>query len=544
MAYEAAPAFDPAFKTFPPGEVPLVWFGIYRSVVTCELPQPFPGPAAALDWEVAVSRETYLRNLNIIRCALAEGHTYQVNYTMRLQARFDGDPWAYFLQLMWTGQQEYAAYVDTGRFVVLSASPELFFELDGTRIRTRPMKGTAPRGMSSRTDQERGRELGASEKNRAENLMIVDLLRNDLGKIARPGSVSVPELFTVESYPTLWQMTSTVEAQTDVGLTGIMQALFPCGSITGAPKVRSMEIIREIEECPRKVYTGCIGTIEPNRRARFNVAIRTVLVDRLSLQAEYGTGGGIVWDSIAADEYAEGLLKAQLLTYARQEFCLLETLRWTPQEGYFLLDFHLQRFREAARYFAFPHDMQAIAERLEAWQAAFGEGPLKVRVLLDRDGNLHHEVQLLSDPEAGQHLVLRLAPQPIMTDTPFIFHKTTKRDMYDRLRARVKDCDDVILWNEHGEITESTQANVVVEREGCLWTPPEGCGLLPGTFRRWLLESGQVKERVITVEECRHCQRIFLVNSVRLWQEAILLPDGDSRDRQATWSRAGKMTCR
>jgi para-aminobenzoate synthetase / 4-amino-4-deoxychorismate lyase len=299
LSYEAAPAFDQVLRVLAErsgakseGGFPLLWFGLYPAPRISDLPEP-ASPKPAFTWSPTVPRDTYNAAIDQIKNHIVNGRTYQVNYTMRLQTGFDADPWNFFLHLAQT-QNNHAAYIDTGRFVIASASPELFFQLDGDTITGRPMKGTVKRGRTTTEDKEQAEWLRRSEKNRAENVMIVDMIRNDLGRIAKVGSVHVPELFTTEKYPTLWQMTSTVKATTSASVTNIFKALFPCASITGAPKVSTMRIISELETTPRKIYTGSIGYIAPNRKATFNVAIRTALIDRETQTAEYGVGGGIL----------------------------------------------------------------------------------------------------------------------------------------------------------------------------------------------------------------------------------------------------------
>ncbi|HJS20221.1 MAG TPA: aminodeoxychorismate synthase component I, partial [Anaerolineales bacterium] len=298
LSYEAASAFDSVLPSRSINGFPYLWFGLYSHPQSVDLPKP-SHPKIALDWQPTVDRKSYDAAIDKIRDYIANGRTYQVNYTMRLQTDFDSSAWEFFLHLAQT-QNEHAAYVDTGRYAICSASPELFFELNGGTITSRPMKGTIRRGRTTREDQAQAHWLKHSEKNRAENVMIVDMIRNDLGRIAKIGSVHVPELFTIERYPTLWQMTSTVTAQTTASITRIFSALFPCASITGAPKVSTMRMIHELETTPRRIYTGSIGYISQGRAAKFNVAIRTVLIDKQVQKAEYGVGGGIVWDSTSA----------------------------------------------------------------------------------------------------------------------------------------------------------------------------------------------------------------------------------------------------
>ncbi len=335
LSYEAGPAFDPALAAFEPQGLPLAWWGIFKKPRELSLAIRPPRCAPVLDWRPAVSRRRYRRTIERIHAQIAAGDTYQVNYTFPLEACFDGDPADLFANLCAAQRARHCAFVDAGRFAVCSASPELFFALDGERIVSRPMKGTARRGRYPAEDTDRAARLAASEKERAENVMIVDMMRNDLGRIAAPGSVEVEELFTVETYPTVHQLTSTVSARTRASYGEILRALFPSASITGAPKVSTSRIIRRLESGPRGVYTGSIGYFAPGRRARLNVAIRTATVDSLppeagklhgAATASYGVGGGIVWDSNSEAEYQECRAKALVLGQPAPDLALLETL--------------------------------------------------------------------------------------------------------------------------------------------------------------------------------------------------------------------------
>jgi para-aminobenzoate synthetase/4-amino-4-deoxychorismate lyase len=417
----------------------------------------------------------------------------------------------------------YAAYLDIGSHLICSASPELFFHLNGRTLLSKPMKGTAPRGKTLADDRAQMEWLQHSEKNRAENVMIVDMIRNDLGRIAEIGSVQVPHLFEIERYPTVLQMTSTVTAQTNVSFVQIMSALFPCASITGAPKVSTMRFIAELETTPRGVYTGAIGYLTPERIAQFNVAIRTVTIDREAGQAEYGVGGGIVWDSDAADEYRECEIKTRVLTSAPIEFELLEALLWDPLDGYFLIDRHVARLTDTAAYFGFPFDRAALIDRLEEARRSLPAVDHKVRVTLNRSGNLFVTATALSDISRPPVQRVVLARNPIDSGDVFLYHKTSRRRVYDQARTEQPGCDDVILWNERGEITESCSANVVIDVKGELITPPIECGLLGGTFRSELLAQGQIVERVITIDRLRTAQRLWLINSVRKWMDVVLI---------------------
>ena len=524
ISYEAAPAFDSALSVRQPGKWPLLWFGLYRQpeVISC----PLTGQAQACapdQWSPTVDHDEYWAAIAQIKEYIARGETYQVNYTFRLRAPFAGDAWTLFQDLARAQQADYAAYVDTGPLVLCSASPELFFRLDGRRLLSRPMKGTAARGRWAEEDQAQAEWLRHSEKNRAENVMIVDMIRNDMGRVAEIGSVSVPRLFDVERYPTVWQMTSTVRALTDAPLVEILQALFPCASITGAPKPRTMQIIAALETTPRGAYTGCIGLIAPGRQAQFNVAIRTVAIDRTTGQAEYGVGGGIVWDSAAGDEYDECRTKARVLTTRQPDFSLLETMLWSPADGYWLLELHLRRLQRSADYFGIPMDLGAVRQRLMDLAASLPAGSHKVRLLVARDGAVQVQALPFDGALLSSPVRLRLAPKPIDPADPFLYHKTTRRQLYDEARAACPDCDDVLLWNERGEITETSIANILVQLHGELITPPLTSGLLPGTCRAWLLAQRQVREQVITLDMLRRSERIYTVNSLRKQQEAVMV---------------------
>jgi para-aminobenzoate synthetase/4-amino-4-deoxychorismate lyase len=528
LSYEAASAFDPALRTRASTtgldehstlrsarEFPFLWFGLYPKPHSIGLPKP-TGEKEIFDWHPTTDCETYNSAIAKIKDLIAEGRTYQVNYTMRLQTEFSGNAWEFFLHFA-QNQNQHAAYLDVGNYAICSASPELFFQLDGNIITCRPMKGTTRRGRTTAEDREQSDWLNHSAKNRAENVMIVDMVRNDLGRIAEIGSISVPRLFETQRYPTLWQMTSTVTATTRISLAGIFTALFPCASITGAPKVSTMNILAKLESTPRKIYTGTIGYIAPQRRAKFNVAIRTALIDRERNKAEYGVGGGIVWDSTSRDEYSEALLKARLLTEQHHPFSLLETMLWIREEGFFLRQKHLARMLDSAGYFDIPITKETLEEYLVQISSRL-RTPQRVRVLLDQNGNLDSESSPFDLSAGKQPLQASLATEPIDSGHVFLFHKTTQHDVYDAARMGYEDLDDVLLYNERGELTEFTIGNLVVELDGQLLTPAIACGVLPGTFRAHLLETGQIVERTIPVNQLTHCTKIFRVNSIRRWQ--------------------------
>jgi len=534
VSYEAAPAFDSALKIQPSGGFPLLCLGLFQAPEVLDGIEVEPDAHYELgELKPSVSKADFVAAIGEIKERIAEGATYQVNYTYRLNAGFSGDAWAFFHELVKDQKADYAAFVDTGDFSICSASPELFFSLKEGQIQARPMKGTARRGRTFSEDWKAAETLRESEKDRAENIMIVDMIRNDIGRVAEPGSVETVSTYDVEKYPTVWQMTSSVrgklEPQMDANrreyLVDIMKALFPCASITGAPKAKTMEIIQGLETAPRKIYTGTIGFLSPQGEACFNVAIRTALIDREAGRLEFGIGGGIVWDSDTEAEYKETLTKARVLTQPRPEFQLLETMLWEPETGIFLLNEHLQRLGKSAAYFDVPLDQYEIFQALEESSHTFKGAGTRIRLLLDRDGQF--EVQTFPQKSDGATVsTIALAKKPIDSQDIFLFHKTTHRTVYKKATADFLECDDVVLWNERGEVTESTIANIVVRKNGRLITPSVGCGLLAGTFRNHLLKTGEIEEGIVSISDLEAADKIFLVNSVRRWQRAVLFPSG------------------
>ena len=523
LCYEAAPGLDKACRTHSATNMPLAWFALFNDFQELDAcTGADPSAFTASEWQPSMTVSAYTEAIDRIKSYLKSGDTYQVNYTMRLAASLSGDTRALFWHLYRMQRAKYCALIDTDGFTICSASPELFFSLDGNTLTSRPMKGTSSRGLTSEQDEALANALHESQKNRAENVMIVDMVRNDMGRIADPGSVHVPHLFDIERYPTVLQMTSTVECTTSASFPDIMTVLFPCASITGAPKIRTMQLIKELEPTPRSVYTGCIGCLSPGRKAAFNVAIRTITVDKTEGSAEYGVGGGIVWDSDAKTEYEECQVKASVLTAQQPEFELLETILWNPGDGYHLLERHMNRLESSAKYFDYPIDLQRIKTDLVTAGEAMPTVPQKVRLLLDKHGAIRIEVTPLPASQRSSPFQIGLSSQPIDSQDRFLYHKTTNRAIYEQARKEKPDCDDVLLWNERGEITESTIANVVVEKDSQLVTPPVECGLLPGVFRAHLLSCGEIKEQVITKEDVRSTSKFFIINSVRQWIPAQL----------------------
>ncbi|SFF67906.1 aminodeoxychorismate synthase component I [Blastococcus tunisiensis] len=526
VAYEAASGLDPLLPggSTAPDEPPLVWFGLCDEPTRVDPPAP-PAGAPGGGWRPDWTDDEHARAVAGVRERIAAGETYQCNLTDRLRSTVAGDPHELYARLALAQRGAYNAYLDLGRHVVASASPELFFEWSGDVVRTRPMKGTAPRGRTSEEDREQSRRLRSSSKEQAENLMIVDLLRNDLGRVAEVGSVVTDELFALERYPTVWQLTSQVSARipAGVGLLDLFRALFPCGSVTGAPKRRTMQLIDELEPTPRGIYCGAVGLVGPPSapvRARFNVAIRTAVVDRTTGEAVYGAGGGITWGSVARAERAELHAKAAVLAHDVTEHRLLETLAFLPDQGLRNLDGHLDRMAGSADWAGFRFDRAGVLAAVRQAVAGRAE-PARVRLLLSRAGDVEVELQPLP-PAAATPVRLVLDDDPVDAANPWLQHKSTRRDVYLTRALRHPEADDVVLVNQHGELTETTTANLAVRLGGRWWTPPTSCGCLPGVERARLLAAGRLHERVLTADDLHRAESLAVLSSLRGWREARL----------------------
>lgn len=518
VAYEAAAAFEPAFPTRTvPDDFPLLWFGLFTGAQ--EAIPDGEGPFMVGAWQAQTTAEEYAQAIADIREEIAAGNTYQVNYTVRLRARFEGDDLAFFAALAQEQPTEYAAYLNLGRYRVLSVSPELFFRVQDGVIRTRPMKGTVARGATPAEDEQLAEWLRAPGKNRAENVMIVDLLRNDLGRVAEFGSVQVPQLCQVEVLPTLLTMTSTIQARLRPGttLSDLFRALFPCGSVTGAPKINTMRLIDQLEPQSRRVYCGAVGIVEPGGNMVFNVPIRTVLLDTDAGVAEYGVGGGITWDSHADDEYAEVMTKSRVLTQAAPPVSLLETFRL--QDGVFVhLAEHLERLAGSAQFWGYPFDHARIQRELQVAALASSVGVFRCRLLLHSGGEVQVQVFPL---ESVPTVRAALARTPIHSRNPFLRFKTTRREVYEAHSSLVPPGEEVLLYNERGELTEFITGNLVVQLAGRCYTPPLACGVLPGVGRGLALREGHVSERVLTLDDLAQAEAVWHVNSLRGWRAVV-----------------------
>jgi para-aminobenzoate synthetase / 4-amino-4-deoxychorismate lyase len=531
LAYECGYHFETFATARTLAGQPLAWFGAYRTpyifdhgtgcfagaefLHDCSSEPQSEIAEIADNVALDISESDYLAKILKIKDFLAQGETYQVNFTDNIMLRKSVSPLGAYLGLSRQQSVAYSAFMNLGDHHVLSFSPELFFRTENSRIVTRPMKGTMSRGRDAKEDQEMALRLRNDAKNCSEHVMIVDLLRNDLGRICTPGSVSVEAPFSIERYETLHQMTSTVSGtlQPQIGYYDIFRSIFPCGSITGAPKIRSMQIISELEQGPRGIYTGAIGFISPQRSSTFNVAIRTLVVrgDAVTM----GVGGGIVADSDPQEEYRECLLKASFLTRTRRPFRLIETLLW--QRDYPLIALHLDRLQSSAAYFNFAFDREAIAAQLCDLAKSFDANTrYRVRLLLDATGSISLAGEAFFDGSLSCQITV--ASERTSSVDPFFRHKTTNREMYDRLHkaARAAGFDEVIFMNDRDEVTEGAVSNIFIERSGRWLTPALACGVLPGVFRRHILKTRPAaEERVLTIADLQSADAIYLCNALR-----------------------------
>jgi para-aminobenzoate synthetase/4-amino-4-deoxychorismate lyase len=509
---------------------PLAWFGVFsrplRVPWKVKLPQAFPGPAYWLrPCLPVIPYSAYQKSFQHIKQKISAGETYQVNYTFPLQTRLDGDEVSLFYDLFAQQPAKYTAWVRGGGRTVMSFSPELFFSCQDGQVITRPMKGTLARLQPGPTHANSKAALRNSEKDRAENIMIVDLLRNDLGRLCRTGSVKTSRLFQVESLPTVYQMTSTVEGRLAPGLgwETFFRSLFPCGSVTGAPKIQTMKIINQTEKMPRGVYTGAIGYLAPNGRAMFNLPIRTLELDAQSHRARMGVGSGVVADSQAQAEWDECLLKGTFLTQSgiTAEYQLLETILWEPENGFRHLDLHLARIVQSAQYFGIaclkPKLLAALWQHLAQQPEASAR---RIRLLLTTNGSTQVESTVWKPIATGSVLpVVAWAKQRTHSRNIFLYHKTTNRVGYDQAwaQAHARGLMDVLFCNERKAVTEGAITNVVIRRGKVLLTPPVKDGLLPGVERAFLLKQGNPKivERSLYRRDVLAADEIFLANSVR-----------------------------
>lgn len=499
-----------------PSGLPLGWFARfdgYQEIAPEDVPSVLPDAAGG--WagvpRPKIGRTDYDAALAKVQALIAAGDIYQANLTIRSEVSTAGHPLALYAGLRRRAKAGFGGVIWTGDDWLLSLSPELFFALHDSKVTTKPMKGTSTRGASAEEDAALIDRLQSDPKQRAENLMIVDLLRNDLSRVAEAGSVEVPQLFTVESYPTVHQMISTVSArlQPGKGAADLLRAIYPCGSITGAPKIRAMEVIDMVEADPRGLYTGSIGRVDPNGDAAFNVAIRTLHLPAGQSVATLGLGGGIVADSRVAEEWAECLAKGRFVADQRC-FDLIETMRFDPEQGIERLDLHIARMRASAQAFDFKFDRHAVRNELQAATFRLREAK-RIRLMLAKSGAVAIEISNLPPAPAGP-VPVAIVPLPVDVSDFRLIHKTSDRSFYDAARAKA-GAFEVVFTDADGFLTEGSFTTLYVERDGVLLTPPLSRRLLPGTLRSELIEAGRARENDLRPEDLAN--GFFIGNAIR-----------------------------
>lgn len=510
VSYEAAPAFETKFQIIdgPLMSEYLLYFTVHETVQTEPIPLTYDPITLPKSWQELTSAEEYKAAIEHIHHHIRQGDTYQVNYTVQLQQNLTADPFAIYNRLVVEQNAHYNAFIQHDDVSIISISPELFFKIDGDKLTTRPMKGTTNRGLTTETDLAQARWLAQDQKNRSENMMIVDLLRNDMNRISKIGSEDVKSLCQVEQYSTVWQMTSTIETQllTNRSLCDVFQALFPCGSITGAPKIATMEIIKKVEKQPRGVYCGAIGILVPQGPSIFNVAIRTLQMEET--KAIYGVGGGITWDSNWESEYEETKQKAAVLYRQNPKFDLISTGR-IHQGKLLFLEEHIKRLQESSRYFDYPFNAEKAHYQVEALcQSLDLNTDYRLKMSLAKDGELkfeHSQLTNLSD----DFCQARLVEQRHRLDRPYTFFKTSYRPHLNI------EPHEQIYYNHEGQLLETSIGNIVLKIEDQLYTPPVHLGLLNGIYRQSLIAENKLKEKVLTVKDLKQAQAIYGCNAVR-----------------------------
>ena len=521
MNYEAGYLFEKTLHKFLPKNENLIQFFFYdkknvQIIKSSEIDFVGSEKYKIKNFKLNTTKSEFTKSIRKIKSYIEEGDTYQVNYTIKGKFDFEGSYAGLFSNLVFNQSAKYIAAINNDGKIIISLSPELFFEIRGRKIYSKPMKGTARRGIDHSNDEFIKYELERSEKNRAENVMIIDLIRNDLGRISEFGSVNVKDLFKVEKYESVYQMVSTVESKLkkNVKLSDILKNIYPCGSITGAPKIRTMEIINELEKEKRGIYTGSIGLIRKSK-ITFNVPIRTLTIDKKSGKGEIGLGSGIVWDSIAEEEYEETKLKGKFLTEPNKPFEIFETMKIEDGE-IFLLDEHLDRMKQTSDYFLFSFDKKKIKLYLNKIINKTDTESYRLKILLNKYGGLSHFIsKLIQLPE---EIKVMVSSSKIHSKNKFQYYKTTNRRLYDREYKSItaKGFFDTIYFNERGELAEGSISNIFIYKNDIISTPPINSGILPGVYRKYLLKNDSgIRERRLYLEDLLEADKIVLTNSVR-----------------------------
>ena len=535
VSYEAGYAFEEIFKSDKKYTFPLLWFGIYKRPYIYDKEDIFKEGLLKETYRLKnikpnISKDKYIKNIKRIKDFIASGQTYQVNFTFKHKFSFEGSIYKLYSDLREKQKVAYSALIKFRDYSVISFSPELFFRRRGSSMETRPMKGTLERGRTLKEDIRNIESLKNSPKNRSENIMIVDLLRNDLGRISKTGSVKTKELFQVEKYETLLQMISIIKSRlkNNISLCEIFKNIFPSGSVTGAPKIETMQIIKELEKEARYVYTGSIGFLNPEKEGVFNVAIRTLIIDNKKLKGEMGIGSGIVYDSKPASEYTECLLKSKFLTLSNNNFHLIETILCKPGGRWFLLGLHLKRLKNSSKYFNFCYNRKYIKNELKIITGHFKKDKsYKVRLLLLKDGKVEIEYSLIKGEILKKIYKVKFSEKKVSLSDIFLYHKTSSRFLYNEEYKRYKreKFYDVIFSNEKEEVTESAISNIIIKKGKFYYTPLVGCGLLDGVYRQYLMNKRgfPLKEKILYKEDVKRADKIYLCNSVRGLVEVKLI---------------------
>lgn len=510
VSYEASPAFEEKLQVHraPLLSEYLLYFTVHDQVETSPIPLTYEDIDLPDKWQTQTSAQEYEQAIATIHHHIRQGDTYQVNYTIQLDHDLPKDSFAIYNRLVVEQGASYNAYVEHDDMAILSISPELFFKQEGRILTTRPMKGTTSRGFTHQTDLEQASWLAQDPKNRAENMMIVDLLRNDMNRISEIGSEKVIKLCDVEQYSTVWQMTSTIQSQLrpEINLVETFKALFPCGSITGAPKISTMEIIKKVEKAPRGVYCGTVGICLPNGSAIFNVAIRTI--QKQGTKAIYGVGGGITWDSTWESEYRETQQKSAVLYRKQPVFDLITTGKISLGKLTFI-DQHLERLQISSRYFAYPFDKEKLLSQiLEICQNSDPSKDYRLRIAISKDGTCQLDRQELQElPETFCQAKLRL--QDADLNSPFRHFKTSCRPHLNIEKQ------EQIYYNRDGYLLETSIGNIVLKLDGKLYTPPLELGILDGIYRNYLLKNHSATEKSLTLEDLKQAEAVYACNAVR-----------------------------
>ncbi len=532
FSYEAGYFFEEALSGKRKYKFPLLWFGIFKKplIIKRSLKEPLRTPEVFLEeTSFNINFKRYQADIKKIKKHIEKGNVYQINYTFKDRFNYPGNWLDLYLSLRNSQKVSYSGIIKFNNHVVLSFSPELFFRRAKNIIETRPMKGTYKRGKDIKEDKYNMLKLKNSTKDRSENLMIVDLLRNDFGRISDAGSVKTQELFKVEKYKTLFQMISIVRGKLkkDISLYELFESIFPCGSVTGAPKIRAMQIIRNLEKEPRGIYTGSIGYLTPEKEAVFNVAIRTLVLDTDKKKAEMGIGSGIVYDSKVKNEFKECLLKVDFTKKALSDFRLIETMLVKKNRKIYLLAAHLKRLKKSLNYFNFCYNESVIKNKLQKYLKKLNNSKIyKLKLLISKDGSL---IISHSPIKESHHKGLKvvISGKRSNSDNIFLYHKTTNRSFYDNeyKKAMEKGLTEVLFLNERSQVAEGAISNIIIKKDNCYYTPPANCGLLSGVYRQQLINKKNfpLKEKILYKQDLLRANKIFICNSVRGLREVKLI---------------------